>query len=305
MGGIMSSDRAKMYRLSLLLLSLVFSPLLLASSRFSLIGPESHGDERMRYYRDVMTLALEKTRPEYGDYELVTSLRMNKARMRLEVQKRGKEALFIVDSWPLQSQHGQAAFIPFPIDFGILGYRICFVSEQKAETLGRVATLAQLQDFTQVTGSGWQDADILRRGGFKVREVDNYESLFRMVARGRSDLFCRGANEILPEWQAHQLLQPTLRVDSHVAIFYPLIHVLYSHASYKKERARLQRGILLAWQDGSLQRLWRDHFRDSLLFANLGQRRIFRLANPLLPEQGFDYRPYLYDPARDDFGIAP
>ncbi|WP_251686127.1 hypothetical protein, partial [Staphylococcus aureus] len=37
---------------------------------------------------------------DYGDYELLDAIRMNKARMRLEVQTPGKNALFIVDSWP-------------------------------------------------------------------------------------------------------------------------------------------------------------------------------------------------------------
>ena len=31
---------------------------------------------------------------------------------------------------------------------------------------------------------------------------------------------------------------------------------------------------------------------------------MFRLTNPLLPGTGVDYKAYLYDPARDDFGIG-
>ena len=146
---------------------------------------------------------------------------------------------------------------------------------------------------------------IPRHGGLTVHEVDNYESLFRMVARGRIDLFCRGANEILPEWQSHQGKVAGLTVDRHLAHFYPLIHVFYSNAHYVQERERLARGLQLAWQDGSLKRLWRHHFQSSLVFANLGARQIFRLGNPLLFKGGFDYRPYLYNPQADDFGSLP
>ena len=162
-----------------------------------------------------------------------------------------------------------------------------------------------MQQFTQGVGTGWRDADILRYNGFRVQEVDNYESLFRLVARGRIDLFCRGANEILSEWKNHRPGLPGLTVDSHVALFYPLIHSLYSHATYSKERERLLRGLQLAWKDGSLQRLWRHHFQPSLVFARLDSRQIFRLTNPQLPDESTDYRSYLYDPMRDDFGIAP
>nr|MBP9661199.1 hypothetical protein [Aeromonas sp.] len=78
-----------------------------------------------------------------------------------------------------------------------------------------------------------------------------------------------------------------------------------SHATYSKERERLLRGLQLAWKDGSLQRLWRHHFQPSLVFARLDSRQIFRLTNPQLPDESTDYRSYLYDPMRDDFGIAP
>lgn len=47
------------------------------------------------------------------------------------------------------------------------------------------------------------------------------------------------------------------------------------------------------------------HFQPSLVFARLDSRQIFRLTNPQLPDESTDYRSYLYDPMRDDFGIAP
>ena len=164
--------------------------------------------------------------------------------------------------------------------------------------------------YTAIGSKGLQflnrsKAKLISQTIHRVQEVDNYESLFRLVARGRIDPFCRGANEILSEWKNHRPGLPGLTVDSHVALFYPLIHSLYSHATYSKERERLLRGLQLAWKDGSLQRLWRQHFQPSLVFARLDSRQIFRLTNPQLPDESTDYRSYLYDPMRDDFGIAP
>lgn len=292
-----------MHRLLFLLLALILPSSPMAATRFTLIGPESSEDARMDYYRVAMRLALEKTRPEYGDYELLDAVRMNKARMRLEVQKPGKSALFIVDNWPQERPHPEVSLLPFPIDLGILSYRVCFVGPDSAQALANVSSLAQLQGFSQGVGKGWLDADILRYNGFKVHEVNNYESLFRLVARGRVDLFCRGANEILAEWERHHTDLPELAVDNHLVLFYPLIHAFYSHANYGKERERLRLGLQLAWEDGSLKRLWRQHFQPSLTFTRLASRQMFSLANPLLPDSGADYKAYLYDPARDDFGI--
>ena len=292
-----------MHRILLLLLALSLPSLTMAATRFTLITGEPQQDVRMNYYRAAMRLALEKTRPDYGDYELLDAIRMNKARMRLEVQTPDKNALFIVDSWPQEIPQPGVSLVPFPIDLGVLGYRVCFVGSARAQALAGVHTLSQLQQFTQGVGTGWRDADILRYNGFRVHEVSNYESLFRLVARGRVDLFCRGANEILTEWERHHPALPELAVDRHLTLFYPLIHAFYSHATYGKERERLWLGLQLAWEDGSLKRLWRQHFQPSLAFTRLASRQMFSLANPLLPGSGADYKAYLYDPARDDFGI--
>ncbi len=45
---------------------------------------------------------------------------------------------------------------------------------------------------------------ILQRAGFKVQEVEGYEQLFKMVARGRFALFCRGINELPQEKLNHR-----------------------------------------------------------------------------------------------------
>ena len=135
-----------MHRILLLLLALSLPSLTMAATRFTLITGETQQDVRMNYYRAAMRLALEKTRPDYGDYELLDAIRMNKARMRLEVQTPGKNALFIVDSWPQEIPQPGVSLVPFPIDLGVLGYRVCFVGS--AQALAGVHTLSQLQQFT-------------------------------------------------------------------------------------------------------------------------------------------------------------
>lgn len=150
----MLQNPAQMHRLLFLLLALTLPSSPMAATRYTLIGPESSEDARMDYYRAAMQLALEKTRPEYGDYELLDSVRMNKARMRLEVQKPGRSALFIVDSWPQERPHPEVSLLPFPIDLGILSYRVCFVGPESARALAGVRSLSQLQGFSQGVGKG-------------------------------------------------------------------------------------------------------------------------------------------------------
>lgn len=287
------------------LLLLLLSWPLLAATRFTLLSPENPYDDRLHYYRAALQLALEKTRADYGDYELRTAPPMNKVRMRIEVQKASSDHLVTIDSWPPHKGMEQVGFAAFPFDLGILSYRVCFVAPGRQSALDRVETLAQLQPFSHVQGRGWQDVDILRHAGLTVYEVESYEAMFRMVARGRVDLFCRGINEIAPEWQSHQPRVPGLAIERHLALYYPQIHLLYSHVSHKEELARIELGLRRAWQDGSLQQLWRQHFQASIDTAGLCQRRLIRLDNPFLPDGGRPFLPYLYDPDRDAFGLQP
>ncbi len=61
--------------------------------------------------------------------------------------------------------------------------------------------------------------EILRENGFQVREVSEYESLFKMVAGKRFDLFCRGTNELLSEWETHKsivIIDSIFSTPSHI-----------------------------------------------------------------------------------------
>lgn len=62
-----------MYRLLFLLLSLFLflSSTSMAATRFTYISPESEHDPRMTYDRELLRLALDKTRDTFGDYELL------------------------------------------------------------------------------------------------------------------------------------------------------------------------------------------------------------------------------------------
>ncbi|MFM5816013.1 hypothetical protein [Aeromonas dhakensis] len=287
--------------LGLLAGSLLFSPLLPAADIVTYVSPESDRDLRSLYGQQLLQLALEKTRDSFGDYELRPAPSMSRTRLRQVLQYNLYPNLLAIDSFPRPEGSHDLDYVRFPVDLGILGYRICFVSPKQQQAVARVRTLSDLQQFTHGQGRGWQDADILRAAGFKVQEVEGYERLFKLVVRGRVDLFCRGANELLSELDTHKDLGP-LMVDQHLALYYPFVHLFYSHKENQRALRRIRAGLQLAWQDGSLQALWLKTYQPALAFARLDQRQLFRLDNPLLQGLDFDYHPYLYDPLTQRFG---
>ncbi|WP_429179361.1 hypothetical protein [Aeromonas salmonicida] len=281
--------------------NLLLTQPLLAVEIFTHASPESEQDKRASYYRDLLQLTLDKTRDSYGEYELQAAPPMNRVRLRLAIQQGSYPNFFAVDSQRPASEAESLDYVPFPVDLGILSYRICFVSPQRQQALARLTRLDELKSLLHGQGRGWQDVTILRHAGMRVQEVDNYERLFKLVERGRIDLFCRGANELLTELETHRDLT-RLTVDQHIALHYPFIHLFYTHKGNKHALKRIQTGLLLAWQDGSLQTLWLKTFKPALDFARLDKRRLFRLDNPQLRELEIDYRDYTYDPLRGTFG---
>ena len=88
----------------------------------------------------------------------------------------------------------------------------------------------------------------------------------------------------------------------HLLLYYPLPRLFYTNMANGNALKRVEVGLHRAWQDGSLQALWRHSFGPAIAFAGLKQRRMLRLENPFLEGINFDYLPYFYNPMTDRFG---
>lgn len=275
-----------------------------AATLFTHVSPESPQDQRTRYEQDLLRLALEETRADFGEYQLALAPPMNRVRLLQQLAQNSYPNLIASHAWLSPSERPRLGHVRFPITLGMLSYRVCFVNEDRRADLARVRTLAALRPFRQVQGRGWQDALILRHAGMQVQEVDDYERLFRLVARGRADLFCRGAGEVYQEWQRRQAM-PGLALDSEIALSYPNPHLFYSHGANEVALARLQTGLERAWRNGSLQRLWRQHFQPALDLVQPQRRHVLVLANPYLEGIDFDYQAYFLQRLGDESASSP
>lgn len=268
-------------------------------SVFTYRAPESDSDHRYDYDTAALRLALEKTRQEYGPYRLEPSPAMTFPRAISAVSRNEYPNFFVKLSYEEEhvSQRNMT-FAKFPVDLGIVGYRVCFTSPQSREKVKAAKSLDDLKKFSIGQGRGWADVEILRHNGFQVVEASNYENLFRMVANHRFDLFCRGTNELLDEYEAHRNID-NLTYDQTFSIAYPLPRFFFTHHSNKKTAERITEGLLAAFRDGSLQELWRKNYWNSINFVRLDKRRIYWLENPLLKGLGFNYRQYFFNPLSD------
>lgn len=259
-------------------------------------SPLDFGSFRYVYDIEVLRLALEKTRPSHGDYQLQAMPPASFARMLHSLRNNTYPNMLLEISYDEKlEESGELTHINFPIELGIIGYRVCFVSPAAKEPVSQVQTLDELRQFTMGQGVGWADLKILRHNGFRVTEVSNYTSLFRMVAGGRFDLLCRGVNELMMEYLQYKDIG-NLTYDESFVLVYRLPRFFYLSTQNEALKQRVEAGLKIAYADGSLQALWRQHNLQSIEFAKLATRKIFYLENPLIVNLPRDYEQYFYDP---------
>jgi hypothetical protein len=273
--------------IGLLSLILAFFPLSLAygDDKDLLVvttrGPASENDRREYYYKAVLTLALEKTKSAYGNYEVKEVPAMNQLRDAFAIGQEIYLNYVINENYEDKFLNSNIDYIEFPLDFGLTGIRICFVNPNLKEEIKSVEDLAQLKKYSIGQGTGWADTEILRYNGFKVIPMQNYDGLFKMIATGRIDLFCRGINELPKEFVAFQKIN-NLTYDESFAIIYPLPRFFIINKKNTALKRRIEEGLMIAHKDGSLMKLFQTHHAKSIEFARMDQRKIFRLENPLI-----------------------
>lgn len=274
---------------------LFFSFSALAETVFTARAPESKADLRQNYHYQLLDLALQKTIETHGSYRLELAAEgANMKRSMRNVQQNRYQNYFLRQSVSTELMEKMEP-VPFPVDRGIVGYRVAFTSVETKERLKSIKTISDLKKFSIVQGIGWLDTRILKSQGFTVETSSSYESMFVMVARDRADLFTRGANELLGEWQNHKNI-PNLTYDESIVLYYPLPRFFFTTKGNKESAERVYSGLIKAYKDGSLIQLWQKNYAPSIAFTKLGKRKIFSVTNPLIEDLDSSYTKYLYNP---------
>jgi hypothetical protein len=257
--------------------------------------PDVASPERVLHEVDILRLALDKTTKEYGPYELRGIPPMNRARAMAAMHNNIYPNLVLQMSYEDDlGDQDELAYIPFPLDRGALSYRICFMREELKPKVRNITRLEHLKKFTFGTGIGWADTKVLRHNRLQVIEGSNVLNLFRMTKAGRVDLFCRGPSEYFYEHRHETALG--LTTDAHLALYYPLPKFFFVHKDNQAVLDRIKKDLDIAYKDGSFNKLWNKRHRKGLDAANLENRHIVKMDNPLIKRLPRDYETYLFDP---------
>lgn len=301
---LFSFQARKLPRLSTtdFLLAVMMSLLILACAKtvraelvVTVQGAETEKDLRRVYTKELIRLALEVTKKDYGPYKLVENpVGENSARALKNSADKVFENYFVRQSVSMDLIK-EMGYIAFPVELGIVGYRVAFVSKQTKERLKSVNTLEELKEFSIVQGIGWLDTRILQHNGFDVYTSGAFEGMFKTVALNRVDLFFRGANELFDEWNSHTDIDG-LTYDESIVLYYPLPRFFFTAKENVLAIERIQEGLSRAHENGSVLELWEAYHRPSLEFVAMDKRRVFRITNPYIKELSVDYEKYIYRP---------
>lgn len=263
-----------------------------SQTMFTYMAPNGQDDTRNLYEKDLLNLALTLTENEYGEFSLQASdSGVNLKRTEMLAKKGHFKNFFFKFSYRDELKESLLP-IYIPIDRGIVGYRISFVSLTNPDIIKTVSAVNQLKNLTIVQGIGWLDANILSTNGLSVFTISNYEKMFEMISNDRAELFFRGVNEWQAEYDTYKNRAVNLACDQHIALHYPLPRFFFTSKDNIKNAERVQKGLLLAYENGEFVKLWRKYFSKSIKASKLSSRTIIELSNPYLNDLSPEYKKY-------------
>lgn len=244
-------------------------------------------DSRYEYDWAVLRMALEKTEPRYGPFELRQSTyAMSSQRVAQELlMPGGRINIFARATSPQLEQ--QYLPVRLPIDKGLLGYRMFLVREADLPRFATVRTLDDLRKLRVGQGKDWIDVPILRKAGFPVVEGTSYPGLFAMLAAGRFDFFSRGIDEAQREFKERRAIYPQMAIEPTLLLQYPLPLYFFTRRDTEGKllAQRIKEGMEMMIKDGSLNALFQQYKGESIRAGGLQSRRVLHLPNPhLTPE---------------------
>jgi hypothetical protein len=234
------------------------------------------------YYVDLLRLILNasKAPDEVIDIHF-TGEKISQARWIAAIEKdEGNNVI-----WTMTNTEREKAMraIRVPIYKGLMGYRALVIPKGDEKRFANVKTKEDLLAFTVGQGLHWPDTAILRDNQFRILEAVTKESLYKMSAAKRFDIFPRGVIEILTEDDF--IRQHNLMVEPHLVIHYQTDMYFFVNKNNAELAERLERGWDIIQRNGEFDKLFysTDRIIYALNFLKLPGHTIIELNNPYLP----------------------
>jgi hypothetical protein len=266
-------------RLAILVLAAVLAAPLPSSAEVvvRVPRPESGPDERSVYARRMLELALQRAYITYRVEQNPVRMLQGRALLRLQ----NGEGIDVVSTMTTADREKAHLAIRIPIDKGLIGWRLLLINKSQAERMKSVRTIDDLKLLTAGQGTDWPDAAILRANGLNVYGTTNYDALFSMLESERIDYFPRSVTEV---WNEFDQYQQRLVVEPSVLLRYQSAIYFFVRKGNTRLATDIAEGLEKMIADGSFDREFQEYYGEMIRRSGLKGRRVFDLANPLMPK---------------------
>ncbi len=241
--------------------------------------------KRDDYQFAVLHLALDKTAPQFGPYQLTRVVRSySTLRMRRELNL-GTTINVNAGPWRPPSKDGpleRSIMVDVPILNNLLGMRSLLIRTEDLGKFRRVTSAGALKALHAGQGRSWVEVEMYRRDGYRVVDSGHVSTLVPMLANKRFDYLPLSVVEIDSVLASYPQFAGKLVAAPGILLAYPLPVVFHVSPRHPELAERLQRGLSMARKDGSLDALLLRFFSDEIAAARRA-RYVFQVPNPAPP----------------------
>lgn len=171
-----------------------------------------------------------------------------------------------------------------PLDRGLLGYRRLMLHQRLLPVIEQVSSLERLRHLGACQGVNWPDTLVLRHAGMRVREIANFERIFRELNDGHCELFPRGFYEGDSELDVRREQYPQLQFYEGVMLHYPLAQYFFLNRQDEALAQWIERGLERMIDTGELLAYMKSHPFTREAFPLRSAAHWFALENPDFPQ---------------------
>ncbi len=184
---------------------------------------ESVKDTRSTYPVDVIKLIMAQINLDEQNIQLAPSLgEIHQGRALLELNKNNIDFVWSVSDSDREQLH---YFLDFDIYFGQFGKRVLLTMPDKLVAFTQINKRCYLTKLTALVGKDWPEYKLFLTAGVPVSGTTEYESLFKMLIKGRADYIPRSIFEYQSELDTH----PELALVPDYSIYYEApVKIFYS-----------------------------------------------------------------------------
>lgn len=249
------------------------------AEKLQVVYPRPIAGSNFSYAVALLDLAMRKSGVDYDLHPSDLTMQQNRALTQLA------QGVGISVVWSMTSREREKDLLPIriPIDKGMLGWRIFFINRKDEKRLGQIQSLEQLRTLSAGQEHDWPDVEILAANGLPVTRGADYASLFSMLEYGRFDYLPRSIEEI---WDEEIRYRDTdIVVERTIILHYPAAEYFFVNKHDKALADALEKGLRAAIKDGSFEKLFKKYNGKALALADIKNRKVFTLNNPLLPDE--------------------